>query len=185
MPEQVASQPAVAKRPPDTTHRNPGAPNSNNKYQINVNRSKTKKWANFKPQNYDGDDWGSDEYDDVDEELPSALRQPVKQYKPYTPALHLQTQQPPAAPSGRIAQMVAASSTPATPNALQRAGTFGQPQFDAPPTTSPVVGGKQALPSMMRVATMPQNVYHLGRPNAKTVVRRSISLPQHQVPGIT
>ena len=56
MPEQVASQPAVAKGPSDTTHRNSSAPNSNTKYQINVNRSKTRKWANFKPQNYDGDD---------------------------------------------------------------------------------------------------------------------------------
>ncbi|KAK3354483.1 hypothetical protein B0H65DRAFT_14638 [Neurospora tetraspora] len=181
MPEQVASQPAVAKRPSDTTHRNPGAPNSNNKYQINVNRSKTKKWANFKPQNYDGDDWGSDEYDDVDEEPPSALRQPVKQYKPYTPALHLQTQQPPAAPSGRIAQMVAASSTPATPNALQRAGTFGQPQFDAPPTSSPVVGGKQALPSMMRVATMPQNV----GPASTQFPPRKSSMGPREIPDMT
>ncbi|KAK3948048.1 hypothetical protein QBC32DRAFT_222871 [Pseudoneurospora amorphoporcata] len=142
----------------NTNPLSPGAPSPNNKYQINVNRSKTRKWANFKPQNYDGDDWGSEEYDDVDEEPPSASRQPAKQYKPYTPALHLQTQQPPAAPSGRIAQMVAASSTPATPTALERTGTFGQPQYDAPRATSPVVGGKQVLPSMMRVATMPQNV---------------------------
>lgn len=160
MPEQVASQPAVAKGPSNTTHRNSGAPNSNSKYQINVNRSKTRKWANFKPQNYDGDDWGSEEYEEGEEEPPPAPRhgQPVKQYKPYTPALHLQTQQPPAAPSGRIAQMLAAGSTPATPNVPERAGTFGQPQYDAPRTASPVVGGKQVLPSMMRVATMPQNI---------------------------
>lgn len=183
MPEQVASQPAVAKGPSDTTHRNSSAPNSNTKYQINVNRSKTRKWANFKPQNYDGDDWGSEEYDDVDEEPPSAPRQPVKQYKPYTPALHLQTQQPPAAPSGRIAQMVAASSTPTTPNALGRAGTFGQPQYDAPRASSPVVGGKQVLPSMQRVATMPQNVGP-GAASAQFPPRKS-SMGPREVPDMT
>lgn len=158
---------------------NPGAPNSNNKYQINVNRSKTKKWANFKPQNYDGDDWGSEEYDDVDEEPPA--RQPVKQYKPYTPALSLQTQQPPAAPSGRIAQMVAASSSPATPNALERTETFGQPQYDAPQTNPPVVGGKQVLPSMMRVATMPQNV----GPASTQFPPRKSSMGPREIPDMT
>ncbi|KAK3396168.1 hypothetical protein B0T20DRAFT_263303 [Sordaria brevicollis] len=184
MPEQAASgssQPAVAKGPSDITRRNPAVQNSNNKYQINVNRSKTRKWANFKPQNYDGDDWGSEEYDDVDEEPPAAPRQPVKQYKPYTPALSLQTQQPPAAPSGRIAQMVAASSSPATPNSLERTGTFGQPQYDAPRTNSPVVGGKQVLPSMMRVATMPQNV----GPASTQFPPRKSSMGPREIPDMT
>lgn len=182
MPEQVASQPAVAKGPSDTTHRNPRTPDSNNKYQINVNRSKTRKWANFKPQNYDGDDWGSEEYDDVDSERLPAPPQPARQYQPYTPALHLQTQQMPAAPSGRIAQMVAASSTPTTPNALERSGTFGQPQPDAPRTSSPVVGGKQVLPSMMRVATMPQNV---GPPASTQFPPRKSSMGPRDIPNMT
>ncbi|KAK4188972.1 hypothetical protein QBC35DRAFT_176062 [Podospora australis] len=38
-----------------------GNPSSaNERYKINVSRQKTRKWANFKPQNYDGDDWGDD-----------------------------------------------------------------------------------------------------------------------------
>ncbi|SPQ19773.1 cce049b2-af66-46df-b265-8d38ae00e0d2 [Thermothielavioides terrestris] len=43
----------------------PTASSNTNQYKINVNRQKTKKWANFKPQNYDGDDWGADDDDDV------------------------------------------------------------------------------------------------------------------------
>jgi hypothetical protein len=30
-------------------------------YQTIVNRQKTKKWADAKPANYGGDDWGDDE----------------------------------------------------------------------------------------------------------------------------
>ncbi|CEJ91461.1 hypothetical protein VHEMI07171 [[Torrubiella] hemipterigena] len=36
-------------------------------YQVNVSRQKTKKWVEAKTQNYDGDDWGADEFDDDDE----------------------------------------------------------------------------------------------------------------------
>ncbi|KAK4200138.1 hypothetical protein QBC40DRAFT_73735 [Triangularia verruculosa] len=41
---------------------------ANDMYKVNVSRQKTRKWANFKPQNYDGDDWG-DEYEDDEPEL--------------------------------------------------------------------------------------------------------------------
>ncbi|KAL2150056.1 hypothetical protein VTH82DRAFT_7732 [Thermothelomyces myriococcoides] len=40
---------------------------TSNLYKVNVNRQKTKKWANFKPQNYDGDDWGDDFDDPIQE----------------------------------------------------------------------------------------------------------------------
>ncbi|UKZ60878.1 uncharacterized protein TrAtP1_002146 [Trichoderma atroviride] len=33
-------------------------------YQVNVKRNKTRKWVEAKVQNYDGDDWGADEYDE-------------------------------------------------------------------------------------------------------------------------
>ncbi|KAK1830249.1 hypothetical protein QBC39DRAFT_115976 [Podospora conica] len=47
------------------TPMSPAAPAATNEqYKVNVTRQKTKKWANFKPQNYDGDDWGAD-YDDA------------------------------------------------------------------------------------------------------------------------
>ncbi|KAG6002238.1 hypothetical protein E4U21_003298 [Claviceps maximensis] len=39
-----------------------------NAYQVNLNRTKTKKWVEAKAQNYDGDDWGVDEYGDEDED---------------------------------------------------------------------------------------------------------------------
>ncbi|RYP45260.1 hypothetical protein DL768_008376 [Monosporascus sp. mg162] len=40
-------------------------------YKANVNRTKTRKWVEAKAQNYDGDDWGTDSYDDEPEEPPS------------------------------------------------------------------------------------------------------------------
>lgn len=36
-------------------------------YKTNMNRTKTRKWVEAKVQNYDGDDWGNDEYDDYDD----------------------------------------------------------------------------------------------------------------------
>lgn len=37
---------------------------------MNINRQKTRKWVEAKTQNYDGDDWGADEFDDDDEPQP-------------------------------------------------------------------------------------------------------------------
>ncbi|KAM0280161.1 hypothetical protein ACHAQH_004233 [Verticillium albo-atrum] len=39
-------------------------------YRANVNRTKTRKWVEAKTQNYDGDDWGGDDFDDEPEPLP-------------------------------------------------------------------------------------------------------------------
>ncbi|KAG5988978.1 hypothetical protein E4U43_004589, partial [Claviceps pusilla] len=44
----------------------PVTPAGLNAYQVNLNRTKTKKWVEAKVQNYDGDDWGVDEYGDGD-----------------------------------------------------------------------------------------------------------------------
>ncbi|RYP77507.1 hypothetical protein DL771_001080 [Monosporascus sp. 5C6A] len=44
---------------------------SGTSYKANVNRTKTRKWVEAKAQNYDGDDWGNDSYDDEPEEPPS------------------------------------------------------------------------------------------------------------------
>ncbi|KAG6026113.1 hypothetical protein E4U19_002797 [Claviceps sp. Clav32 group G5] len=43
-------------------------PTGANSYQVNINRTKTKKWVEAKVQNYDGDDWGADEYDDDEDD---------------------------------------------------------------------------------------------------------------------
>ena len=60
-------------------------------YQVNVNRQKTRKWVEAKPQNYDGDDWGADEYeddepDDVPEFPPPPQSPPVKQAHSSSPS---------------------------------------------------------------------------------------------------
>ncbi|RYP59306.1 hypothetical protein DL769_008601 [Monosporascus sp. CRB-8-3] len=44
---------------------------SGTSYKANVNRTKTRKWVEAKAQNYDGDDWGYDSYDDEPEVPPS------------------------------------------------------------------------------------------------------------------
>ncbi|KAL2258852.1 hypothetical protein VTK26DRAFT_7674 [Humicola hyalothermophila] len=61
---------------------------SSDRYKINVNRQKTKKWANFKPQNYDGDDWGADYNDPSDEPEPHLSPKPLG---PRYPAAHSPT----------------------------------------------------------------------------------------------
>ncbi|EEY15828.1 conserved hypothetical protein [Verticillium alfalfae VaMs.102] len=39
-------------------------------YRANVNRTKTRKWVEAKTQNYDGDDWGADDFDEHPEPVP-------------------------------------------------------------------------------------------------------------------
>ncbi|KAG6312693.1 hypothetical protein E4U44_003134 [Claviceps purpurea] len=52
-------------------------PTGANSYQVNINRTKTKKWVEAKVQNYDGDDWGADEYDDEEDEEPELAPAPA------------------------------------------------------------------------------------------------------------
>ncbi|KAH6688938.1 hypothetical protein F5X68DRAFT_204651 [Plectosphaerella plurivora] len=40
-------------------------------YRANVNRTKTRKWVEAKTQNYDGDDWGGDDYGDEPAPVPA------------------------------------------------------------------------------------------------------------------
>ncbi|KAI1014347.1 hypothetical protein LB503_012963 [Fusarium chuoi] len=42
----------------------PLSPQTPGGYQVNVNRTKTRKWVQAPTQNYDGDDWGADEFED-------------------------------------------------------------------------------------------------------------------------
>lgn len=80
-----------------------GAAGSN--YQVNVSRQKTKKWVEAKSQNYDGDDWGADEYEDDEPALPPPPQSAQQghqygaqhQHAANVPALHIQTN-PPAQP---------------------------------------------------------------------------------------
>ncbi|KAK4038667.1 hypothetical protein C8A01DRAFT_17267 [Parachaetomium inaequale] len=92
---------------PSSRAMSPGAPapSGGNQYKVNVSRQKTKKWANFKPQNYDGDDWG-DEYDDEpDEQDEPEPPVPSKPMGPRHPAANSPTArqfQPPGSPPLRI-----------------------------------------------------------------------------------
>ncbi|KAK2590271.1 hypothetical protein QQS21_012052 [Conoideocrella luteorostrata] len=49
----------------------PQTPTGGNAYQVNVNRTKTKKWVDAKVQSYDGDDWGADESEEESEPVPA------------------------------------------------------------------------------------------------------------------
>lgn len=54
--------------------RNPDAPSTS--YQVNVKRNKTRKWVEAKVQNYDGDDWGADEYEEESDDNDSSATPP-------------------------------------------------------------------------------------------------------------
>ncbi|KAK3695599.1 hypothetical protein B0T22DRAFT_369547 [Podospora appendiculata] len=73
-----ATNSAMAARPPPSS----GA----DAYKVNVSRQKTRKWAEFKPQNYDGGDWG-DEYDDDDADADEPDEPPPPPSKPMGPRL--------------------------------------------------------------------------------------------------
>ncbi|KAL2131065.1 hypothetical protein VTI74DRAFT_5582 [Chaetomium olivicolor] len=107
---------------------------NNNQYKINVNRQKTKKWANFKPQNYDGDDWGADYDDPADDPEPMPPQKPMgprypaahsqRQFQPVgSPPLHTRTQQFPGPASARPGQSEAISVLPSQFRGLPRSAT--------------------------------------------------------------
>ncbi|KAK3901980.1 hypothetical protein C8A05DRAFT_15905 [Staphylotrichum tortipilum] len=109
-------------------------PSNANQYKVNVSRQKTKKWANFKPQNYDGDDWGDDdEFGDEPEPLP-----PPPAQRPMGPR-HAAT----FSPSTSAGQFQPAGSPPLQTNTAQfpsqSSTRLGQHQAGAAP--SPLSGG--------------------------------------------
>ncbi|KAL2121826.1 hypothetical protein VTJ04DRAFT_2281 [Mycothermus thermophilus] len=85
--------PAGRGMPVNPNPQPPAAPG--NMYKININRQKTKKWANFKPANYDGDDWGADDDDDLD----NAPRDPAPAPAPAPPPKPLGPRSQPVAPA--------------------------------------------------------------------------------------
>ncbi|KAJ4259582.1 hypothetical protein NW762_007512 [Fusarium torreyae] len=113
-----------------------------NGYQVNVNRQKTRKWVQAPVQNYDGDDWGADEFDDDEPPPPPPVprvttglrpigqRLPSESYGPSPrlaaavasssrsssgpPSLHLQTQHPAVSSSTARPEQVHNVSSPVT-----------------------------------------------------------------------
>ncbi|KAM7201426.1 hypothetical protein V8F20_004890 [Naviculisporaceae sp. PSN 640] len=96
-------------------------------YKVNVTRKKTKKWAEFKPQNYDGDDWGTD-YDDGHEEAPP-MPKPMGPRQPVQPPPHLRQFQPSGVPP-----LQTTSQQPVRPTET------GSPFTSAPQTTGNAPG---------------------------------------------
>jgi hypothetical protein len=52
---------------------------------VNVSRQKTRKWAEFKPANYDGDDWGGDDDGPDDDAPPPPQKHPMGPRQPSVP----------------------------------------------------------------------------------------------------
>ncbi|OAA74957.1 hypothetical protein LEL_06945 [Akanthomyces lecanii RCEF 1005] len=121
-----------------------GSSASNNNYQVNVSRQKTKKWVEAKSQNYDGDDWGADEYDDDEVAPPLPLSPHGPQYgappgAPHVPSLHIQTNPPPQ------------------PQPAQQHQPYPPPQSRAPPpaTAQPRQESNTPLPAHPSSAAPP------------------------------
>lgn len=76
------------------------APPAGSAYQVNVNRTKTRKWVEARVQSYDGDDWGADEYSDDDGPEPepsvqqSSSQIPAAGTDVASPPIHHPTQGP-------------------------------------------------------------------------------------------
>ncbi|KAG6033413.1 hypothetical protein E4U41_006924 [Claviceps citrina] len=95
------------------------SPASTNAYQVNLNRTKTKKWVEAKVQSYDGDDWGADEYDEDDEDdeddEPESMPSPAMR----KPATHASGSRYPSLPSLQTKKPIGGS-----PALVNRAQTF-------------------------------------------------------------
>ncbi|KAK0665834.1 hypothetical protein QBC41DRAFT_9409 [Cercophora samala] len=134
-------------------------------YKVNVSRQKTRKWANFKPQNYDGDDWG-DEYDD-DEPEP----QPPPQSKPLGPRPPTDAQQ-----FQRAATMPESSGSLAT--LPSQSHQIRKGSLDA--TTSPTSPSSLASPSRSPFVR-PADIYRKLEEERK----RSSESPRPVLSGVT
>ncbi|KAK4452773.1 hypothetical protein QBC34DRAFT_15718 [Podospora aff. communis PSN243] len=149
----------------------PDTPTSNsNQYKVNVSRQKTRKWAEFKPANYDGDDWGGDD-DGTDDDPPPpppqkhpmGPRQPsaplpsARQFTPSTspPSLQLQTQR--LAPAGTPASAGGAFGRTGVDNLVSPQSAV--PQSAAATVSSihsnPQPASAEALPTRTRSPAAP------------------------------
>ncbi|RBR19136.1 hypothetical protein FVER53590_02548 [Fusarium verticillioides] len=82
----------------------PLSPQTPGGYQVNVNRTKTRKWVQAPTQNYDGDDWGADEFEDDEPPPPPPVPRVTTGLRP----VGQRTES--FGPSPRLAAAVASSS---------------------------------------------------------------------------
>ncbi|KAK5999017.1 hypothetical protein PT974_01403 [Cladobotryum mycophilum] len=77
----------------------PHTSSTNSNYQVNVRRNKTRKWVEAKVQNYDGDDWGADEFEEESGSEPESAPPPPPPQPLSTQRAQLGTGFPSAKPS--------------------------------------------------------------------------------------
>ncbi|KAI1744797.1 hypothetical protein F4680DRAFT_468651 [Xylaria scruposa] len=165
---------------------------TSNTYKANVNRTKTRKWVEAKVQNYDGDDWGADEYDDYDdgndqhdpepEPLPAPAARPTGP-RQLGPAGH-------QLPSSRTFSQPAAASLPsnANPRMFGPSTLRVQTQPAPPATTSPPYAIESAHPATTSSshANVPLGPYSAGpAPTPSRFPPRKSSLSQQDRPDIS
>ncbi|KAK0723679.1 hypothetical protein B0T21DRAFT_414059 [Apiosordaria backusii] len=114
-----------------------GSAQANDMYKVNVSRQKTRKWANFKPQNYDGDDWG-DDYDDDDEpeSQPPPLSKPLG---PRSPTEAQQFQRSVTMPESTGSLATLPSQSQPRKSSLDATASPTSPSSLASPSRSPFV----------------------------------------------
>lgn len=126
--------------------RSPQTPTGGGSYQVNVNRTKTKKWVEAKIHSYDGDDWGADEYDDEEESEPEPP--PVPQLPTKQPAVGMSAAPLPSAPPAHDA-VPGLSATGGLPSLQTQQPIAAAPsnQTRSAAITSPVVSDPSTIGS--------------------------------------
>ncbi|KAM3432737.1 hypothetical protein MY4824_006372 [Beauveria thailandica] len=120
----------------------------NNNYQVNVSRQKTKKWVEAKSQNYDGDDWGADEYseDEIEPPLPFSPHGPqhdASRSASSVPPLHSETSpaSQPSQPPQQLRPYPPPSSRPPPPAIAQARQAPNTSSSAQPDSTLPQTAG--------------------------------------------
>ncbi|KAK8144504.1 hypothetical protein G3M48_005732 [Beauveria asiatica] len=120
----------------------------NNNYQVNVSRQKTKKWVEAKSQNYDGDDWGADEYseDEIEPPLPFSPHGPqhdASRSASSVPPLHSETSpaSQPSQPPQQLRPYPPPSSRPPPPAIAQARQAPNTSSSAQPGSTLPQTAG--------------------------------------------
>ncbi|GAB0136200.1 hypothetical protein EsDP_00004512 [Epichloe bromicola] len=132
----------------------PQTPTDSNAYQVNVNRTKTKKWVEAKVQSYDGDDWGADEYED--DECEPMLAPPMPK-----PATHATRSRESSLPS------------PQTQPSIVSPVPSGHPRDRRSPDRISLTYGAKDTHLQPVVTTPSEQTAATGHNNADSVVRSS------------
>lgn len=158
-----------------SSNRSPDTPTGASSYQVNINRKKTRKWVEAKVQNYDGDDWGTDEYDDDDEPPPPPVPRVTTGLRPAGQRLPSESK-----PSARLVAAAAAGSARSAsgPPSLrlqtqqqQQSTTAGSASATGTPlSTQPLSGSSSVYPDTEQSATVPSAGFSQSRGPVQDVI---------------